>query len=364
MLVNGDIRLGKNLDSGIGYLEMKRIVWKTKSALLADTFSKTDNSEQWRGGRLYELEAAKLLTSNHEIFFDRTIERRKQDNPLSYFLRLRFRGTNGDVHIFDPYVIAFGHPFCGKINMAIVHHLDIDLSKSSLLYSIFFSIIRKRLRTLDCVVTVSRYWEKYLKASGCKNVRVIYNSFPTEDFSIDDDERKSFLLRYGISKEKPLIYLGPALPGKGWQEAYETLKPGKYQLVVTGPDSPGIPDLLHLNLPYRDYLCLLSVSDVVVAMSTMLEGWNRVVHEAMLCRTPVIGSGKGGMGELLREGGQLIASDCNELPLLIHKTFADRHELGERGYSYVSRFDTAYFANAWRNLIEELTAPTKEGTTL
>ena len=38
----------------------------------------------------------------------------------------------------------------------------------------------------------------------------------------------------------------------------------------------------HFNLPYRDYLLLLKVCDVVLTMSRMVEGWNRTAHEAMV----------------------------------------------------------------------------------
>ena len=60
--------------------------------------------------------------------------------------------------------------------------------------------------------------------------------------------------------------------------------------------------VVNLSLNYKEYLCLLKASSVVVTMSKFKEGWCLTAHEAMLCKTPVIGSGKGGMRELL-EGG-------------------------------------------------------------
>ena len=46
---------------------------------------------------------------------------------------------------------------------------------------------------------------------------------------------------------------------------------------------------------------LLQAASVAVTMSKFNEGWCRTAHEAMLCKTPVVGSGMGGMGELLEE---------------------------------------------------------------
>ena len=54
---------------------------------------------------------------------------------------------------------------------------------------------------------------------------------------------------------------------------------------------------------------LLSCCDIVISFSEFPEGWNRVAHEALLTKTPVIGSGQGGMNELLNKSGQIICRD-------------------------------------------------------
>ena len=48
-------------------------------------------------------------------------------------------------------------------------------------------------------------------------------------------------------------------------------------------------------------------------MSKFQEGWCRTAHEAMLLKTPVVGSGFGGMSELLEGGGQIICDNFNDL---------------------------------------------------
>ena len=90
-----------------------------------------------------------------------------------------------------------------------------------------------------------------------------------------------------------------------------------------------IPNLM---LPFEEYRLLLAASDIVITMSLFKEGWNRCVHEAVLCGTPVIGSGKGGMEELLVMSGQTICTSFEDLPhhvnrLLKNRSIPDSHSL-------------------------------------
>ena len=92
-------------------------------------------------------------------------------------------------------------------------------------------------------------------------------------------------------------------------------------------------------------------------MSQFEEGWCRVAHEAMLCKTPVIGSGKGGMGELLEGGEQIICPDFkslrNEVEFLLNNQ-EKRNQQGEYGYDFVKQFTSERFKESWKNLINEL----------
>ena len=64
---------------------------------------------------------------------------------------------------------------------------------------------------------------------------------------------------------------------------------------------------------FGDYLKLLKASWVVLTMSKFKEGWCRTAHEAMLLKTPVIGSGTGGMRELLENGKQIVCPEFDNL---------------------------------------------------
>ena len=73
----------------------------------------------------------------------------------------------------------------------------------------------------------------------------------------------------------------------------------------------------------------------------------------MLCKTPVIGSGLGGMKELLEGGNQIICEDFNDLKGQV--SFAlDRPEVGEKGFEFAKQFTVEKFNDAWVHLIERL----------
>jgi glycosyltransferase involved in cell wall biosynthesis len=193
-----------------------------------------------------------------------------------------------------------------------------------------------------------------LQKLGCERVEVIYNAFDLGEFTFDPEEVDAFLARHGIPRDKPIIYIGNASRQKGVVEVYEALKDEGYTLVMTGRNKEVDLPALWFNLERRDYLRLLHACDVVITMSKLLEGWNRVAHEALLCRTPVIGSGIGGMRELLTEARQVILPDPAGLPEAVRSVLEQRALYEQRGYAFVEQLDTAYFARAWQTLTETL----------
>jgi glycosyltransferase involved in cell wall biosynthesis len=110
----------------------------------------------------------------------------------------------------------------------------------------------------------------------------------------------------------------------------------------------------HLDLAFREYVCLLRAAEVVVTMSRFKEGWNRVAHEAMLVGTPVVGSGMGGMRELLRGGGQIVCEDPARIADSVDRASRSRAALGPAGQRYARAFSDERFAREWRDLIVRL----------
>ena len=93
---------------------------------------------------------------------------------------------------------------------------------------------------------------------------------------------------------------------KGAIQVYNALKNQNYTLIMTGNSN-------QLDIPVRCIYLMkkiienfLKATDLVITMSLMNEGWNRIAHEAMLVGTPVIGNGSGGMSDLLVNGDQTI----------------------------------------------------------
>ncbi len=242
-------------------------------------------------------------------------------------------------------------------NIVVVHHIDYSFAPFLIKFVFFFltPLILKNLRKSDAIVVVSNYWKNYFEKKGYKNIHLIYNAFDIEEFNISEEEVLEFKKKYKL-EGKPIIYLGNCQKAKGVVESYNALKDLDAHLVTSGNKAVKIP-AINLNLSYKEYLILLKASSIVVTMSKFKEGWNRTAHEAMLSKTPVIGSGKGGMQELLEGGKQIICHDFHcleEKVKYLLNNFEVGKEMGENGYNFTKDFTIDRFKKDWLNLINKL----------
>jgi len=236
----------------------------------------------------------------------------------------------------------------------MLHHIYITEKIRTIKGKASLSVLKRRLPGLDVVVTVSKFWADFLDGIGCREVRVIYNAFDAAEFEFKPEDVEHFLNRNGIPGDKPIVYLGYADPVKGVSDVFNALKDEEITPVMTGPPAEGINLPVHwLYLNRKDYLLLLNACDVVLNMSKIEEGWSRVAHEALLCRTPVIGSGKGGMKELLEGGGQLICTSISSLPEMVREVLNKKEIYAEKGYDYAKKFTYETFTREWRALLGE-----------
>lgn len=238
-------------------------------------------------------------------------------------------------------------------NIIIAHHVDHRYSSllSASLQILTFYYLKWFRDRVAVLVTVSHYWKDFFESLGFQNVIVIYNPFDLNSFIRSSQEIEAFKLKYNLTK-KPIIYIGNAQKKKGVDKAYEALKNIDAHIITSG--KPQIKtDAINLDISYEEYITLLHASDVVLTMSQFKEGWNRTAHEAMLCKTPVIGSGLGGMSELLIGGKQLICQDFSELPEHISLCMKEK-SIGENGYTYASQFTLELFENSWKSLLKDL----------
>lgn len=261
---------------------------------------------------------------------------------------LRLKGQK-DIWVRD-YLSTLTLPFDhaqGK-NIAIIHHIDSDHLSYPWISKSMDKLYYSNLKNVDVLVVVSKYWKKHFE-SYVDNIKIIYNCFNMNDFQFTKEEITKFKQRYNLL-DKPIVYLGNCQKSKGVVESYNELKNMDVYLVTSGQKRADIP-AINLDLNYRDYLRLLKASSVVVTMSLFKEGWCRTAHEAMLCKTPVVGSGKGGMKELLSEGKQTVCTDFRKLKDNV-EYLLEHPEVGVNGYNYASqeKFSVQYFHNEWLNV--------------
>jgi len=303
------------------------------------------------GGKAYEMQLLNFLNDlGYEV--EEIYPHSNRGNEMlrwaEELYRLSKLKVSKDIFIRDFYSSAVMGKTSGR-NVSIIHHVDSSQKKHPFLNRLLEKKFYMNLHKIDTIVTVSEYWKRHFEGMGHGDVRVVYNGFDLKDFEIHEDEVERFKKKYGLSG-KPIIYLGNCQPGKGVVEAYRELKDRDAFLVTSGEEEVKIP-AMNLNLDYKEYLILLKASSVVIAMSKFQEGWNRTVHEAMLCKTPVIGSGLGGMMELLEGGRQLICEDISELSYLVDVAMENREELGEKGYEFAKNFTVERFEDGWGRVL-------------
>jgi len=319
-------------------------------------------SKKKYGGIVYNEQARKALAESFEL--DLIVCEPKYLNKIRYlkipeslFCLSKLKGEK-DLWIRDFYS-TLTMPFDKTIgkNLVIIHHDD--FSGFPLLTRPFFKIAQKifyeNLKKADAIVTVSEYWKKYFLRKGYKKVYKVYNGFNIKDFNILEEDVLDFKKRFNLS-DKPIIYLGNCQKSKGVVESYNSLKDLDVYLVTSGRRQAEV-SAINLDLEYKDYLKLLKVSSVVITMSKFKEGWCRTAHEAMLLKTPVIGSGFGGMEELLDGGKQIVCQDFKnlkkEVKYLLENPSA-RKIIGENGYAFAKDFTLEKFKENWLNLIEKI----------
>ena len=277
--------------------------------------------------------------------------------PESFYYLSKLKGKK-DLWIRDFYsTITLTLDKTEGKNLVVVHH--VDFSTFPIISRPVFFFLKKifycNLKKADAILTVSDYWKNHFLVRGYKNVYKIYNGFNLPDFNILEQEVLEFKKRYNLLG-KPIIYLGNCQRAKGVVESYYALKDLDVYLVTSGERQVKIP-VQNINLEYQDYLNLLKASSIVLTMSKFKEGWCRTAHEAMLLKTPVIGSGLGGMRELLEGGNQMVCENFNLLKekvkyLIDHPEL--REKIGEDGYNFANDFTSERLKKDWLELIHKI----------
>ena len=233
------------------------------------------------------------------------------------------------------------------------HHHPVKSNKLIGIYQKFvYWNFLKKFPKFDKVVVVSRYWQKHFEKLGYYNTELIYNPFDVNLYrKKTDNTLHNFLMKYNLNPHKPIVYIGNPQIEKGSDIAYGALKDLDIQMVSTGIKDIDLP-VKHIELSFDEYITLLQVSTLSVLMSRINEGWNRVALESILCGTPVVGSGKGGMGELLVGAKQYICAKPKDIKEKVLKVLKNP-VVDEPSMEYAYSFSLERFNRAWEELIYE-----------
>lgn len=341
------------------------------------------------GGLAYRRLLYECLARHHDVELVRVPERRRSNlaakaaERLAFAARLQRIEGEKDLWIRDFRELAFLGPLRTRGRQIVVlHHFDARVQPNRLYNELADRLALRRLREADVTVTVSRYWQARVSRAaraGGGTVRIIYNAIdpgrferlheglagqagpapgrradgPTEG-AADGTTGAAFRRRLGLP-EGPLVYIGNRVRGKGTRFALSVLAGEELVPVTSGPAQIDLP-CPHLEAAYEDYLRLLAHSLAAVLQSRFDEGWCITAHEAMMCGTPVIGSGRGGMRELLEEGGQFVTQEPGEIRAILRRLRqdpAERAAVGERGRAFAAGFTRERFERAWLDLVAE-----------
>lgn len=315
------------------------------------------------GGNLYSEQVRKVLSKEFDIEIKNLEERYLKSRylrPLEWFWGFMKLKDKKDLWViqsfFDLAALSLSRIKGKKI--ALIYHIDISVFPW-FLKPIFFlieKIFYHNLKKTEAIITIAEYWRKHFLDKGYPNVYKIYNSFDLADFNITEKEVSEFKKKYSL-EGKPIIYIGVGQKAKGVVEICKALKDLDVYLIASGRQEVQIPALI-LKLGYRDYLKLIKAAAVVLDMTKFKTGGSRVIQEAMLLKTPTIGSGFGAIKELLEGGKQIICPDFSKLRekveyLLTHPEI--REKMGEDGFNYAKQFTSEKFEKSWSELIRKLT---------
>ncbi|PNQ73286.1 hypothetical protein C1T31_07135 [Hanstruepera neustonica] len=328
-----------------------KIEWLTKSNAMKAYFE-GDRTTAFTGGTLYEIDAIKSIITKYPVSVNFHFV--KTENIIKYLYKNHVKTIQSDICVVDPFVLACNKLNYDKYNIAMIHHIDESIAQKSIFGKLFLKRLKQHLKKVDLVIVVSKYWKDYVDELGVKKSQIIYNSYNLDEFRISEEQRNQLKEKLQLDPAKPTIYLGKLGKGKGVEKVMEFINVEKYNLIATGKNDSSSNKYKSVFLSRHEFPILLDVADIVLAMSTMPEGWNRIAHEALLMKTPVIGSGSGGMMELLQNSGQKIVHDLTNLNMAIENGLNHKDELGVIGYSYVKQFDSEYFKREWLDVIDQI----------
>jgi glycosyltransferase involved in cell wall biosynthesis len=203
--------------------------------------------------------------------------------------------------------------------IVVIHNFDNCDGKSLNLkwyYKLLFKAIKHSRPNKVMLITVAKYWQNFFANMGIKQCHVFYNFF-----------EQSVYDKHIGSKKLKQIHLGQF----SWKNdntiknlAENLHKLGYFCYFSTNNKLDELNSTTYYAVIYEEfdaYLKRMSESLYTLALTTINEGWNRVAHESMLVKTPVIGYAGGGLGELLQgSNAHIVTSTKEAFNIIINQT--------------------------------------------
>ncbi len=224
--------------------------------------------------------------------------------------------------------------FNAKKILIVLHNYDQDDYKTgslALYYRLLFWVLRSFSFKHVTVVAVSPFWVNEFKHLIHHKIPVFLfpNLFSPSAYYLyrtGIKQKQIHLGQYSLKNDPHVFELAKRLTAAGYTCYFSTLnqrEQGKFEGYEVRFSS------------FEHYLSDMASSEYTVAYIAVNEGWNRIAHESLLVGTPVIGVNKGGLGDLLKESGSLIASSVDEFFALIHST-----QKGSPAIEFLNKYDT------------------------
>jgi glycosyltransferase involved in cell wall biosynthesis len=262
-----------------------------------------------------------------------------------------------DIAILSPWMLLI-YPKRVSI-ICISHHYDPSVFRGirKLYVKLSHWLFICQRSQVEVVVSCSKYWSSYYTKKGFKNAITIFNAFDIEsmDSALTLTESSLILSRFGlISKE--YLHLGSYGPSKGQKVAFKHLKKFRLPMITTSSSKKvlieGMEDVKIIKANFNEYNILLKNAKATICMSEFKEGWCRVLHEAAIHGTPIMGSGLGGMSELLNIGG-FPASTADKLSNDFNLRVKDI-SLSKDKINLYRAFTLKKFNETWRQCVLEI----------
>jgi len=200
----------------------------------------------------------------------------------------------------------FGLPIY-RVGMVVIfhHHDHTDLRwYSRAVENVDLCFLKLLYRKMNIkFLCVSNYWKNWLSENGINAEFLIFNTVDSNVSKVPDQDRERISEKYSLDPGLKWVFLGGNQVKKGGDKILRAAvatnySTDKYQFIFSGkiPTNDGHSTVIWLD--EGDYFCFLRQLHIVVANSQFREGWCRIVHEALVCGVPVVGSGAGGMGEI------------------------------------------------------------------